>query len=278
EALINEAAISASMADKDFVEMSDMEEARDKVRWGRAKRSRVIDENDKKLTAYHEAGHALVQALLKDADPLHKVSIIPRGPMGGATFALPEKDRLYYTKRYCMALMQVCFAGRIAEEMFCDDISSGAQSDIQQATSLAREMVMTWGMGEEMGPINYSGDPAKEYYFGPGTEYSQRTAELIDQEVKRLIEQGYEKARQIISENKAQLAELAKALVKYETLDAEEVKTILNGGVLDKPTVGELLALEQQKMQSAGAEKGKQEVSGGKEDPGAGGEGPSDPT
>jgi cell division protease FtsH len=130
EALINEAAISASMQDKDFVEMADMEEARDKVRWGRAKRSRVIDENDKRLTAYHEAGHALVQSLIPDADPLHKVSIIPRGPMGGATFALPEKDRLYYSRKYCRAQLQVCFGGRIAEEMFCNDITSGASSDI----------------------------------------------------------------------------------------------------------------------------------------------------
>ena len=158
EALINEAAISASMQNKDYVEMSDFEEARDKVRWGRAKRSRVVDENDKRLTAYHEAGHALVQAMMKDADPLHKVSIIPRGPMGGATFALPEKDRLFYSKKYCLAQLQICFGGRIAEEMFCDDITSGAQSDIKQATMLSRGMIMEWGMGDEVGPINYSPD------------------------------------------------------------------------------------------------------------------------
>ena len=151
EALINEAAISASMQDKDFVEMADFEEARDKVRWGRAKRSRQVDEYDRKMTAYHEAGHALVQAMLEDADPLHKVSIIPRGPMGGATFSLPEKDRLYYSKKYCLALLQVCFGGRVAEEMFCNDVTSGAQSDIKQATMIAREMVTEWGMGEELG-------------------------------------------------------------------------------------------------------------------------------
>src|SRR5210317_998367 len=140
EALINEAAISASMQDKDFVEMADFEEARDKVRWGRAKRSRDVDDHDRKMTAYHEAGHALVQSTLKDADPLHKVSIIPRGPMGGATFALPKKDRLYYSKKYCLAELQVCFGGRVAEELFCDDITSGAQGDIMQATRIAREM------------------------------------------------------------------------------------------------------------------------------------------
>ena len=142
-AIINEAALAATMANKEYVEMADLEEARDKVRWGRAKKSRVIDEKEREITAYHEAGHALVQSLIPDADPLHKVSIIPRGPMGGATFALPEKDRTLFTRRYCIALLQVCFGGRIAEEMFCDDISSGAQSDIDQATEIARQMVLT---------------------------------------------------------------------------------------------------------------------------------------
>src|SRR4030042_5194426 len=122
------------MSNKDFVEMEDLEEARDKVRWGRKKRSRAVDQADKKLTAYHEAGHTLVQSLLKDADPLHKVSIMPRGPMGGATFSLPEKDRTHFTKKYCMAELQVCFGGRIAEELFCADISSGAPAGIQAAT------------------------------------------------------------------------------------------------------------------------------------------------
>lgn len=124
-AIINEAALAATMANKNYVETADLEEARDKVRWGRAKKSRVIDQKEREIIAYHEAGHTLVQAMLKDADPLHKVSIIPRGPMGGATFALPEKDRTIFTKKYCMALMQVCFGGRISEEIFCSDISSG---------------------------------------------------------------------------------------------------------------------------------------------------------
>ena len=253
EALINEAAIMASMANKDCVDMADLEEARDKVRWGRAKRSHVLDEQDKRLTAYHEAGHALVQAMLEDADPLHKVSIIPRGPMGGATFTLPEKDRMFYTRRYCLALMKVCFAGRIAEQMFCDDISTGAQSDIQQATRIAREMVTTWGMGEQMGPVYYGADPNREYYFGPAAEYSQRTAESIDQEIKRLIDETYSGARHIIAENRERLERLAQALLKYETLDAEDVKMILDGREFSKPTVSELLAVEQQKAATAAA-------------------------
>ena len=248
EALINEAAISASMQDKECVEMSDFEEARDKVRWGRAKRSRVVDEQDKRLTAYHEAGHALVQAMIKDGDPLHKVSIIPRGPMGGATFALPEKDRMFYSKKYCLAQLQICFGGRIAEAMFCDDITSGAQSDIRQATMLARGMVMEWGMGEELGPINYAPDMSNDGYFGHmGPDYSQRTAEKIDEEIKRLVDSAYAKVMDLISANRNKLEALAQALIKYETLDAEEVKIIIEGGQLEKPTVADLLAAEQKK-------------------------------
>ena len=247
EALINEAAISASMATKDYVEMVDLEEARDKVRWGRAKRSRVVDEQDKKMTAYHEAGHAFIQSVLKEADPLHKVSIIPRGPMGGATFALPEKDRLYYSRKYCMAELQVCFGGRIAEEIFCDDITSGASSDIKHATAIAREMVLNWGMAEELGPIDYSGSGREIYYPNATPDYSDRTSELIDTEVKKLIAQAYDSATELIKTNKDTVEALAKALIKYETLDAEDVKKILDGKVLDKPTVSDLLAIEQER-------------------------------
>jgi cell division protease FtsH len=247
EAIINEAAISATMNNKEFVEMEDLEEARDKVRWGRQKRSRAVDQADKKITAYHEAGHTLVQSLLKDADPLHKVSIIPRGPMGGATFSLPEKDRTHYTKKYCMAEIQVCFGGRIAEEIFCDDISSGAQADIKMATSLAREMVQTWGMSEELGPIDYSPQTPDIYTGMGGAEYSQKTAEVIDAEVKKILDNAYKAAREIIENNKGKLQAIADTLLKYETLDASEVKIILDGGTLNKPTVGDLLKAEQEK-------------------------------
>jgi len=249
-AIINEAALAATMANKDHIEMADLEEARDKVRWGRAKKSRVIDRKEKEITAYHEAGHTLVQSLLEDADPLHKVSIIPRGPMGGATFALPEKDRTIFTKRYCMALLQVCFGGRIAEEMFCDDISSGAQSDIQQATNIAKQMVLTWGMSDELGLISYGPDMnVKEaMYIMPGEkEYSEKTAEAIDSEIKKIADEASQKAREVIEANKDRLEQIAKALLKYETLDAEDVELILGGGQLNKPTVADLLAVEQAK-------------------------------
>lgn len=251
EAIINEAAIAATMNNKEFVEMDDLEEARDKVRWGRQKRSRKIDEAEKKDTAYHEAGHTLVQSLLKDADPLHKVSIIPRGPYGGATFSLPEKDRNFYTKKYCMAELQVCFGGRIAEELFCDDISSGAKADIQMATAIAREMVQEWGMSETLGPIDFSSKP-QDYYIGiGGQDYSQKTAEIIDAEVKKLIDTAYKQAKEIIEKNRDKLKAIAEALLKYESLDAAEVKTILEGGTLNKPTVGDLLKAEQEKQAAA---------------------------
>jgi cell division protease FtsH len=251
-AIINEAALIATMANKDNIEMADLEEARDKVRWGRARKSRVIDQKEKEITAYHEAGHTLVQSLIEDADPLHKVSIIPRGPMGGATFALPEKDRTIFTKRYCMALMQICFGGRIAEELFCDDISSGAHSDIQQATNIAKQMILIWGMSSELGPISYESDIVvqEQLYFMPGEkEYSEKTAETIDSEIKKITGEAYEKAKKLIQANKDKLEQIAKALLKYETLDAADVKLIIEGGQLDKPTVADLLATEQAKSQ-----------------------------
>jgi len=253
-AIINEAALMATMADKEFVEMIDLEEARDKVRWGRAKKSRVMDEKEREITAYHEAGHTLVQSLLEEADPLHKVSIIPRGPMGGATFALPEKDRTIFTKRYCMALMQVCFGGRIAEEMFCDDISSGAQSDIEQATKIARQMILTWGMSSKLGPISYGPDMGvqAQVYLMPGEkDYSERTAESIDSEVRRLTSEAYEQAKSLIGSNRENVTKIAGALLKYETLTADDVQVIFDGGELNKPTVNVLLAAEQAKAVNA---------------------------
>ncbi len=261
-AIINEAALAATMADKDYVETADLEEARDKVRWGRARKSRVIDEYDKKITAYHEAGHAFVQSMLKDADPLHKVSIIPRGPFGGATFALPEKDHLHYTKRYCMALLQVCFGGRIAEKIFCDDISSGAQADIRQATNIAKQMILTWGMSEKLGPISYESDSGIRdlMYVVPGErEYSEKTAEEIDSEVRKLVDEAYKKSRELIEANKDKLEKIAKTLLKYETLDADDVKLILEGGELDKPTVSDLLAAEQARSKQQNSEQKEQQ-------------------
>ena len=256
EAIINEAALAATIADKEYVEMSDFEEARDKVRWGRARRRRVIDEKEKIVTAYHESGHALVQSLIEDADPLHKVSIIPRGHMGGATFSLPEKDRTMYTRRYCLALIRICLGGRVAEEMFCQEVSSGAAADIQQATEIARNMIMVWGMSEKLGFVHYGG---QEGLKAPGiiavnADYSEHTAQIIDNEIKEMIDQARGAVNKLLDEHRQQLELLKDALLKYETLDGEEVRQIISGKQLDKPTVGDLLAAEQRRSNAAADE------------------------
>ena len=247
-AMVNEAAIAATMTDKEYIEQEDLEEARDKVRWGRARKSRVIDEKEKEMTAYHEAGHALVQLLTPGADPLHKVSIIPRGPMGGATFSLPEKDRYLYTRSYCQSLLRVCMGGRLAEELFCNDVSSGAASDIAQATELARHMVLDWGMSVKLGPIRYTSEDRRLMLAElTGKEYSEETGLVIDQEIKRFIDEAYEDTRKLLEAKREPLKNVAEALLKYETLSGDEVRTIVEGKPLDKPTVGELLTREQAK-------------------------------
>ncbi len=244
-ALVNEAAIAATMANKDRIEQNDFEEARDKVRWGRARKSRVIDEREKEMTAYHEAGHALVQMLTPGADPLHKVSIIPRGQMGGATFSLPEKDRYMYTRQYCLAFIRVAVAGRTAEQMFCGDVDSGAAGDIAQATELARRMVMDWGMSERLGFVRYGPDPGRTALVDlVGKEYSEKTAQVIDEEITTIMAEAERDAKGLLESRRKEVDALAKALLKYETLSGEEVRRIVEGEVLDKPTVGDLLDRE----------------------------------
>jgi cell division protease FtsH len=246
-AIINESALGATLAGKEFIEQDDLEEARDKVRWGRARKSRVIDEKEKIATAYHEAGHAVVQYLEKDADPIHKVTIIPRGNYGGATMALPEKDRMSHSKKWCYAFMKVCFGGRIAEEMFTGDVNTGASGDIRQATTLARKMIRDWGMSDRLGFVFYGDDDNKMNYFdfGGGHDYSQETAKIIDEETKKLIDSLYDETRKILEANKDKVEAMAKALVRYETLDAVDVDRVMKGEVLTKPTVGDLLEKEQ---------------------------------
>ena len=247
-AIINEAALLATLAGKDAVELEDLEEARDKVRWGRAKRSRVVDDKDRILTAYHEAGHAVVQSLLKDADPVHKVSIIPRGPYGGATFSLPEKDRQTFNRSYVEATLRVLCAGRIAEELCGQDVNSGAAADIKQATQMARMIITEWGMSSRLGFVYYGDDAltrTPRFDFGAGKEFSDKTTELIDEEVKQIIDVAYIDTRRVIHENRVGLEAVAQALLKYETLSGEEVRQIMAGETLDRPTVADLIANEQ---------------------------------
>jgi len=256
EAIINEAALAATMEEKEYVEMCDLEEARDKVRWGRARRSRVIDEKDRVLIAYHEAGHALAQSLLEDTDPVHKVSIISRGSAGGATFSLPEKDHILYTRKFCLSLIRVCFGGQLAEDIFYGDISSGAQMDIRQATGIARQMVTEWGMSEKLGFVNYGPDEKTgwENPFG-GRDYSDQTAEVIDSEIKAIMDAASKEVRQLLESHREQMESIKEALLKYETVDGEEIKLLLEGKSLDRPTVADLLEAEQQAQKDDQAEK-----------------------
>ncbi|MCA9290027.1 MAG: ATP-dependent zinc metalloprotease FtsH [Phycisphaerales bacterium] len=239
-AVINEAAIIATMAGKDYIEMADLEEARDKVRWGRARKSRRIEEQERVATAYHEAGHAVVQALLEHADPVHKVTIIPRGQAMGATFSLPEKDRYGYGRRYLDATMRVLCGGRIAESKKTGDVSSGAAMDIQMVTAYGRHMVLEWGMSERLGFVNYSGVDSREMYI-PDKDYSDETAKVIDDEVRRISDEAYRDATEMIEANWEKVVAVAEALLRYETLSGDEVDRLMKGDRLDKPTVAELL-------------------------------------
>jgi cell division protease FtsH len=247
-AIINEAALGATLANKEFIEQDDLEEARDKVRFGRANKSRAMDEKEKTATAYHEAGHTVVQFLLRpDSDPIHKVTVIPRGRALGSTMTLPEKDRYNYSKKWCVAFLKMSFGGRIAEEMLTGDMNSGVYGDIRQATSIARKMITEWGMNDRLGFVFYGEDENKPNYFdfGGGKEYSEQTARTIDEEIKKLIDALYDETRTLLMANKDRVEAIAKALLKYETLDANDIDRIMRGDVLTKPTVGDLLAKEQ---------------------------------
>jgi cell division protease FtsH len=238
-AIINEAAISATMLSKDAVDQEDLEEARDKVKFGRAKKSRVREQEENKLVAYHEAGHAVLQKLLP-ADPLHKVTIISRGPMGGATFSLPEKDRSGYSLKWLTAEMRILCGGRIAEEKAMGDASSGAAGDIMQVTHLARAMVLEWGMSPRLGFIRYAPQDTRESFL-PEKDYSDQTAHLIDEEIRRLVDEAFADAKQLLEANWDKVVLVAEALLKHETLTGDDVDRLMSGQLLTKPTVAEML-------------------------------------
>jgi cell division protease FtsH len=233
----------ATLANKDYVEQADLEEARDKVRFGRARKSRKIEEQERIATAYHEAGHAVVQALMPEADPVHKVTIIPRGQALGATMSLPEKDRYGYGRRYLLAMIRVLCGGRLAEFRKTQDISSGAAMDIQMATQYARHMILEWGMSDRLGFVNYAGTDRPDAFM-PEKGYSEDTARVIDEEIKRLVDEAYTEADALIAQHWDKVAAIAEALLKYETLLGEDIKRIMAGERLDKPTIAELLEAE----------------------------------
>jgi len=245
-ALINEAAIAATLLDKDCVTQADLEEARDKVRFGRTHKSRKTDEVERVATAYHEAGHTVLQYLLPAADPLHKVTIIPRGRALGATFSLPEKDRYGFNQKYLHDTMRVLCGGRIAEEKKTNDTTSGAAMDIRMATQFARRMVLEWGMSQKLGFVSYGYEDAPDRFI-PERPYSEDTARVVDDEVKRLIGEAYTDARKMVEDNWDRVEAVANALLRYETLSSDEVDRIMKGENLAKPTVGDLLKAEQEK-------------------------------
>jgi cell division protease FtsH len=231
--LVNEAALSAARSDRSKVTMGDFEYARDKVMMGAERRSMVISEKEKKITAYHEAGHALVSRTLKASDPVHKVTIIPRGMALGVTFYLPEEDRLSYTKTAAESRIATAFGGRVAEELIFKDYTTGAGSDIEQATSLARRMVCEWGLSEKLGPLAYSkmeGPVFLGMQSQQPREYSDSKAQEIDAEVQRFVMAGYNYAKRVVEEKIDILHEMAKALLEFETIDGEDVETLMNGG------------------------------------------------
>ena len=232
EILVNEAALYAARQNKDKVENSDFEFAKDKVMMGAERRSMVLTDKEKETTAYHESGHTLVAKKLKNADPVHKLTIVPRGMALGITQQLPEKDKHTYSKDYWLDELAVFMGGRAAEEIIFNDFNTGASSDIERATNVARDMVCKWGMSEKLGPINYSSKDEHVFLgkeFGKAREYSEATQIEIDAEVKKIIDNSYQTAKKIILENIDALKELTRRVLEKETLDADEIDEIVNG-------------------------------------------------
>ena len=230
--LVNEAALNAARRGQKVVKMHDFEEAKDKVLMGAERRSMIMSDEEKRTTAYHEAGHALVAAFIEESDPIHKVTIIPRGMAMGVTMLLPETDRLSHDKNYVEARIAVAMGGRLAEELVLDQLTTGAHDDLEKATELARKMVCEWGMSEKMGPLTF-GRKEEQVFLGRDIarhqDYSEDTAIQIDQEVKRIVSQNYERAKTILTDNREILAKVAEALLEREVLDSEEVKMIIDG-------------------------------------------------
>lgn len=231
--LLNEAALLAARRNRTAVTASDASEARDKVLFGKERRSLELDENEKRTTAYHESGHAIVGLVVEHADPVEKVTIIPRGMSLGSTMFLPKKNRVSYWKNELKDQLAVLMGGRVAEEIFVGDVSSGARQDIEQATNLARSMVCEWGMSDKLGVMAYDERSDGGQYLGMAghheKKYSEETARIIDAEVKSILDEAYARAISIVQEKRASLELMAQMLIRFETLDAEDVRLIIEG-------------------------------------------------
>ena len=241
ENIVNEAALLAARKKKRSVDMSDFEDAKDKVMMGVQRKSVVLSDAEKKTTAYHEAGHTLVAARTKGADPVHKVTIIPRGQALGVTMQLPIDEKHGYSRQYIEGRLAILMGGRAAEELIFDELTTGAGNDIEQATKIARKMVCEWGMSDVLGPMTF-GKKNEEIFLGreiqSHRDYSEVTARMIDEEVVRVVRKAQSKAKQVLNNNINQLHNLAKALLEYETIDGDEVITVMEGEKISRKSNG----------------------------------------
>ena len=239
--LVNEAALFAARANKKLVDMDEFEKAKDKIMMGAERRSLVMSEEEKKLTAYHEAGHAIVGRLVPSHDPVYKVTIIPRGRALGVTMFLPEEDRLSYSKELLESQISSLFGGRIAEELIFDasKVTTGASNDIERATQLARSMVTKWGLSEKLGPLTYSEEDGEVFLGRSVTQHkaiSDETAHAIDEEIRNIIDKNYKRSEKILKKNIDKLHLMADALIKYETIDQAQIDDIMKGKVPRPPS------------------------------------------
>ena len=236
--LVNEAALMAARKNKKQINMPDMEEAAERVIMGPERRSRVISDKEKRLTAYHEGGHTLVGMLLDNADPVHKVTIIPRGRAGGYTLSLPKEDRYYATRSEMLDELKVLLGGRVAEALVLKEISSGASNDLQRATSLARQMICEYGMSQELGPVTF-GHRQDQVFLGRDIardkNYSEEIAAKIDKEIRKFLDEAYQKTEELLQNNMDKLHLIAQALIEKETLEGSEIEQLMKyGRILDK--------------------------------------------
>ena len=235
--LLNEAALLAARQDKRVINMAEMEEASEKVSFGPERRSHVMSDKEKRLTAVHESGHALIAYLLEDADPVHKVTIIPRGRAGGYTMMLPEEDRSYETKSYYLAQIRVALGGRAAEQIVFNEISSGASGDLQSVTRIVRQMITRLGMSAKLGPMVF-GEQQEQVFLGKNLgherNYGERVAEMIDKEMHDIVSEAYADVLRILREHIDALHHMADALIEVETINHEEVHNLVEYGTLKK--------------------------------------------
>jgi cell division protease FtsH len=238
--LVNEAALFAARANKKAVEMEDFEKAKDKILMGGERKSMVMNDDERKLTAYHEAGHAVVGRLVPDHDPVYKVSIIPRGRALGVTMFLPEEDRYSNSKQRINSMIAALFGGRVAEELIfgADSVTTGASNDIERATALARNMVTKWGLSNKMGPLTYA-EEENEVFLGKSVSQtkhvSDETAHTIDSEIRKIIDEQYNIATKLVKDNLKKLHAMSDALMKYETIDSKQIDQIMDGKIPSPP-------------------------------------------